>query len=579
MKRNPNALFTTAALVGCAFLFAAASCESKKPTPEVTVEPVTSQKDSLPEAGKDEVYDEKTPQDVGPKAPAVFAITGLQGYTEPCGCTLDVMLGGIDRITQYVEDARKLYPAVEFVDAGDLWFETTDLAEHEIPQEKAKIDVVRQGLAKMRLAVTVPGEKDFALGADYYMEQVRAGNIRPIAANLTIEGVSLSPTHKANLDGVETLFIGVVDPTLYEGIEGVSASEPDAALAALADEITAADATIVLAHGDLPFAKRALQAADGADFAVVGHPRETDQVDSIDGAYTLEPYDQGRYFGILKLINAAEAKGKSFQNTRTGSKAELEKIDGQIEHVNASINKLPPASPGEEPQIILTLRKRLEDLEARKQEIQNADLEIPEDEPSFLWRSVPMEPGYGKDDEMKKVREQYNKQLKELNSSVEFEVPAAAKGEAVFVGSNTCTTCHAPATKFWESTAHAKALVTLEERDKDFDQKCIGCHVVGYEQPGGSVIGKLQYDASLENPHGQAFDVSKDLRHVGCESCHGPGSNHWFQPVGADGAPANIIRDPGPEQCSQCHVPEHSPRFVYDVYVEQITGEGHARGD
>jgi hypothetical protein len=25
----------------------------------------------------------------------------------------------------------------------------------------------------------------------------------------------------------------------------------------------------------------------------------------------------------------------------------------------------------------------------------------------------------------------------------------------------------------------------------------------------------------------------------------------------------------------QCHVPEHSPKFDYESYVERITGEGH----
>ena len=45
----------------------------------------------------------------------------------------------------------------------------------------------------------------------------------------------------------------------------------------------------------------------------------------------------------------------------------------------------------------------------------------------------------------------------------------------------------------WQTTAHAGAWETLTSRDKDFDQTCVGCHSVGYEKPGGSVLGKFQY--------------------------------------------------------------------------------------
>lgn len=566
---------TTALVLGSGFLFAAASCDSQKKDPPKT-EPIAKAADAGVDA-KAVVYEGKRPKSVGPQAPAVFFLSALKGYTEPCGCTLDVMLGGIDRIAGYVDQARPLYPAVEIADAGDLLFETKTLEPHEIPQEKAKVDVVVQGLADMKVAVTVPGEKDFALGPEYYLAKLQDAGITPIAANLSIEGATLAKTRSTTLDGVDVLYVGVVDPALYEGIEAVKAMAPEAGLKSIGDEIQEADVTILLVHGAAPFAKEVLAATPGADFAVVGHdPRETDQVDTAGGGFTLEPYDQGRYLGILKFFNAKTANGGAFVNSRTGSKAELEKIERQIDHVNNSINGMPPATPGKEPEVLLTLRKRLEDLEARREEIKNAAIDVPSDKPAFLWRSVAMEPGFQPDPQITAIREQYNKQLQALNASVEFEIPEAKPGEAVYIGTNTCETCHTEAKTFWDATAHSRAMKTLEERHKDFDQKCVSCHVDGWEKPGGSVLGKLSYDATI--PSGKKeIPVHKELGFVGCESCHGPGSNHWLQPTGPDGAPANIIRDPGPEQCMQCHVPEHSPRFRYDIYVEEITGEGHVR--
>jgi 2',3'-cyclic-nucleotide 2'-phosphodiesterase (5'-nucleotidase family) len=572
-------LAAAASLVIAALTFGAASCEQNKPKtkqPTETTAPAATSGEET-ETTEPEVFEKKEPKTVGPDAPAMFALSGLKGYTEPCGCTLDVMLGGIDRIAGYVEAARKLYPDVAVVHAGNLFFESEELADHEIPQEKAKVEVVAAGLKKIGISHAVPGHKDFALGTDYYAEQLKQAGIEPIAVNLSADGLEVAPTATADIGDVTVRWAGVVDPELFAEIDGVSTSPPKPALQKQAKALAEADVAVLLVHGELPFAKEMLEAVDGVDFAVVGYkPRETDQTDPSDGGWTLEPYDQGRYLGILKLFNADEPK-QPFANARTGSKAELEKIERQIEHVNKSINRMPPATPGEEPTVLLTLRRRLEELQARREEIKHASVEVP-DGAAFYWRTVPMEPGYEPDPEIAEVRENYNRKLRELNSAVEREVPPVAEGEPFFVGSNTCEQCHAPATQFWEKTAHSRALATLEKRNKDFDQKCIGCHVVGYEKPGGSVLGKLEYDTKLQV--GEAMiDIHKELQNVGCESCHGPGSQHRASPVADDGTPQHIIVDPGEKQCMECHVPEHSPRFNFGVYVEEITGEGHARGD
>lgn len=579
MDRSTLSLLKTLAVVICGVIFLAASCEQKKADPKPKSQTTTAATDVGEALDANEppgAFEKKEPRSVGPDAPALFMLSGLKGYTEPCGCTLDVMLGGIDRIAGYVGRARKLYPAVDFVDGGDLLFEAKTVEEHELAQEKAKVDLVVTGLADMKVAATVPGELDFALGTAFYLEQVKKAGITPIAANLQISGDALSPTRTTTVDGIEILYVGIVDPELYEEIEGVETSDPTAALKKLIPQIESADVAILLAHGEVPFAKSMLEAAPGADFALVGHgPRETDQTDAVGDAHTLEPYDQGRYLGILKLFNARDASKQSFANARTGSKAELEKIDRQIEHVNESLNRVPPATPGEEPPMLLTLRQRLERLEDRRKEIKNSAVEVPADTPAFAWRAVALEPGYEPDQKIAAARAAYNEKLRELND-IDREVPPTPEGTPQFIGTNQCATCHAPAMKFWEETAHAKAVPTLEERNKAFDQKCIGCHVVGYEQPGGSVLGKLEYDAQIDIGE-QKEEIHKDLRNVGCESCHGPGEFHRAEPLDGEGKPQHIIADPAEAQCAQCHVPDHSPRFRFDVYVEQITGEGHER--
>ena len=99
-------------------------------------------------------------------------------------------------------------------------------------------------------------------------------------------------------------------------------------------------------------------------------------------------------------------------------------------------------------------------------------------------------------------------------------------------------------------------LRTLEQRNKQFNLSCVGCHVTGYSQPGG---------ASVVHNEG--------LTDVGCESCHGPGSLHAAD-ADAD-ADKNVHRDAPESVCKQCHTPEHSDHFAYPAYKAKLIVPGH----
>jgi hypothetical protein len=88
-----------------------------------------------------------------------------------------------------------------------------------------------------------------------------------------------------------------------------------------------------------------------------------------------------------------------------------------------------------------------------------------------------------------------------------------------FVGSEKCFTCHAAETAKWTDSAHSHAMEALETLAKrpaqrNHDPECVVCHTVGFGYRTG-------YQNASATPH---------LRHVGCESCHGPGSGHVANP-------------------------------------------------
>jgi len=112
-------------------------------------------------------------------------------------------------------------------------------------------------------------------------------------------------------------------------------------------------------------------------------------------------------------------------------------------------------------------------------------------------------------------------------------VPAVAGDQPAYVGSKTCKKCHSKQYKSWSKTKMGQALNTLKPGEvsdkktqfkldlvKDYttDVACLKCHTVGLGLPGGYAIPTAGDKKSLRH--------AKKLANVGCEACHGPGSEY-----------------------------------------------------
>ena len=121
-----------------------------------------------------------------------------------------------------------------------------------------------------------------------------------------------------------------------------------------------------------------------------------------------------------------------------------------------------------------------------------------------------------------------------------------------YSGNDVCGVCHEQEYATWQYTAHSTAFDTLVTHTANRRTDCIGCHVVGFEEPGG-------YDFKRQAVH---------LENVGCESCHGRGGPHLtpnFVPKAADGS--HDYR----EVCATCHNPKHSLGFDFDLFRPRIS--------
>jgi len=121
-----------------------------------------------------------------------------------------------------------------------------------------------------------------------------------------------------------------------------------------------------------------------------------------------------------------------------------------------------------------------------------------------------------------------------------------------YLGSEACAGCHAAEMATWKKTRHAHAWEPMVESRNVNNPLCLHCHSVGFMKPNGYVL---------------ASDV-RALQGVGCESCHGPGSEHVQNPG------AHPLDKAGPATCQSCHTPGQTPDFDFTSFWPKIRHGG-----
>lgn len=156
-----------------------------------------------------------------------------------------------------------------------------------------------------------------------------------------------------------------------------------------------------------------------------------------------------------------------------------------------------------------------------------------------------------------------------LSAMVSAQEGAPAKAAHKYIGSAKCKVCHnSPAKgeqfKKWTDSKHSKAFETLAspeaievgkklgvEKPQESD-KCLGCHVTGFSAPAEAK------ETTFNQTEG-----------VGCEACHGPGSDYKDMKTMKDQAAAIAagLVIPNEKVCVGCHN-EKSPTYKKFVYAE-----------
>ena len=166
----------------------------------------------------------------------------------------------------------------------------------------------------------------------------------------------------------------------------------------------------------------------------------------------------------------------------------------------------------------------------------------------LAFKAFPVDESLPKAESLVKLYGDYQQIVKDRNlleKHPRFTLP----DDLQYVGSQSCKACHNDAYEKWNSRLHAKAYSTLEQVGSQFDPECVICHVVG-----------MDYESGFISPQ-----KTGDLEGVGCENCHGPGSEHILS------AGATKFTEPK-STCLDCHTPEQSGDYAgnEDVFMEKI---------
>jgi hypothetical protein len=426
-----------------------------------------------------------------------------------------------------LEQARALGRPTFFIDSGEGLFGSATLPEEAVPQQERKARALAQALTAMKLDVRQPGPLDDARGAAF-----RAGLKLP-----ELDGVWVQSR------GGFTL--GVVS--------GASAAE----LAARAKQARAQGASFVLGLFPGPF-DRATEAAQGSGVDLVVAARAKDEVagetSRLNRGAPPVAQLQSKGRSLLK-VEVWSGAGDAFEllHGAADQERELAALDERIEMLKAQTN-----DPTLSAEMRALRQQKLEELERRRETQGAAPLPAPRGKKAFAVRFVPLETNVPMQAEVKAIVDAYDDDVGRLNlqwaKAHGRDCPKPGKAEAGFIGNEPCRECHKEAFPVWASSKHAHGYATLKEKKKQYHLDCIGCHVTGWQKPGGVC----------------RVDVVAGREGVGCESCHGPGLLHADDP-----SDANIAKGDDPKLCVSCHDRENSPHFVFEKYLPQILGPGH----
>ncbi|HMG24414.1 MAG TPA: multiheme c-type cytochrome, partial [Kofleriaceae bacterium] len=438
----------------------------------------------------------------------MFAVAEVRGQIGPCGCTTDP-LGDLSRTAQLVAQARAAGPVL-FVDAGSLLYTHAPTPPRLVAQEDLKADLLAETYQKTLLADAVGlGPADLPRGVDRL-------RLPRVVSNAPGAGIPGGPTKLIEVGGAKA---GVFGAIAQGAVAGLAVADPVAAGKQAVAQLRGQGAQVVIGLLQAESKKDAVKLMrdiGGIDFAIAGLGLAAPEPDHVEIApqkvgdgWLVVPGNRGQVVARLEVTVRgagafADAVGPGAATARIGV------VDRELAAMDADLAAF-ARDKSADPAFVARKRDERAQLAAARERLKAHPLAVPPHGSYFTLEQVRINKALACDPKVQDAVSEFFRRTGEANVKAAASVAVAPppKGKASYTGTESCTDCHSDQAAFWARTVHAKAWKTLVDRGQQFDLDCIGCHVTGWDRPGGSNLGH-----------------NDQLRDVQCETCHGPGSIH-----------------------------------------------------
>jgi hypothetical protein len=439
----------------------------------------------------------------GQKPDAAIVLSGQSfGYLQPCGCSRP-QFGGLERRAWFINTLReKGWPVVGF-DLGDL-YQPKSLVE---AQAKLKYKVMMQGLRDMGYIAVGVGKTDIEAGLDNLLGEYTLQKEQPpfvLAGNLMgVSNGKPEPREKRfpAPPGSARPMVGLAE---VADVAGTPVGVVGVIGASLAAELEKLDPSITFpknAAGQVnnqPVLRSALA-------ALQAHPLKPQLNVLLYQGTSEEAKALARDFPQFQVIlcQADDPEPPQFPAHANDGKTLVVQVGHKGRYVG----------------VVGAFKKPGGGFDLKYQLVPLGEGYITEGSEEAARKANPILPLF----------ESYAEQVRDrkfLQKVPKGPHPAQVQEPKLnlsYIGSERCQNCHAAEFTKWSDTKHSHAMEALEKVAKRpglryFDGECVQCHVVG-------LLYKTGYEDQKSTPQ---------LAHVGCESCHGPGSGHAADPKAAN---------------------------------------------
>lgn len=517
-------------------------------------------------SSKSEVKSTSGTPDPVPARPTftVFALAEVRGQIGPCGCTSDP-LGDLSRTAQLVTQARAAGPVV-FVDAGSLLYAHTPIPPALVTQEQLKADLLAETYQKtLQVDALGLGPSDLSGGpaGPTGIDRLRLPRVVANVSEIP-PGVAVQPAKLIEVGGAKVGVFGVI---AQGAVPRLPISDPVAAGKQAVTQLRGQGAQVVIGLVQAPSQRAAIQlvrAIGGIDLSVAGlgpaapEPERVEiEPEKVGDGWMVVPADRGQILARIDVTlrgpgPLADAVGPG------AAAAKLAVIDRELAALDADLKAF-AADRSADPAFVAQKQRERAELAGERERLKAHPLVPPPHGSYFTLDQIRINKLLACNTAVQDAVGEFFRRTGEANvkAAAAVAVTPPPRGQASYTGTASCTDCHEDQVAFWNKTVHATAWKTLVDRGQQFDLDCIGCHVTGWDRPGGSNLAH-----------------NDKLRDVQCETCHGPGSIHVAR--GGLEKPAQIALKPAADLCaSQCHTKEHSDTFQLEAYLRDVLGPGH----